>query len=348
MYRSKNQSCVLLLVTFSMAILSQASTSFGQNPWLVFEPSENANGKHVVFVSGDEEYRGEESCPMLAKILSQHHGFKCTVLFSINKETGCIDPFELGNTPGLESLASADAMIICCRWRILPDEQIKHIYDYLENGKPVIAFRTATHAFKSGNYGGYDWANFGRNVVGENWLSHHGEHKVQGGRGFVVPENAKHPILNSVADVFTTSDIYGIAALDQKAATVLLRGGVTETLDPASQLVEGKQNDPMMPFAWLKEYDSPTGKKKGMCFATTGGAAVDFRGADLRRMIVNATYFLTDLEVPESANVKFVDTYVPSFYGFPADTYFAERNLRVEDFGLGKSARSYPDPKVLR
>ena len=89
-----NQLVVRLLFTFSLAVLLQTSTAVGQDPWLVFEPSENANGKHVVFVSGDEEYRGEESCPMLAKILSQRHGFKCTVLFSINKETGCIDPFE--------------------------------------------------------------------------------------------------------------------------------------------------------------------------------------------------------------------------------------------------------------
>ena len=239
-------------------------------------------------------------------------------------------------------------MILCTRWRILPDDQIKHIYDFLEAGKPIVAFRTATHAFKSGDYGGYDWANFGRNVVGENWLSHHGDHKTQGGRGFIVPENADHPILNSVADVFTSSDIYGIEALDQKAATVLMRGGVTETLDPASQLIDGEKNDPMMPFAWLKDYDSPSGKKTGKCFATTGGAAVDFRSEDLRRMIINATFFLTDLEVPKKASVEFVDSFEPSFYGFPADTYFAKRNLRVEDFKLGKSGRSYPDPKILR
>lgn len=340
-----NRFPLLLLTIFAFACTSPV---FGDDPWLVFEPEENANGKHVVFVSGDEEYRGEESCPMLAKILSQRHGFKCTVLFSINKETGCIDPFELGNTPGLESLATADAMIICARWRILPDDQIKHIFEYLESGKPVIAFRTATHAFKTGNYGGYDWANFGVNVVGENWLSHHGGHKTQGGRGFVVPENADHAILNSVADIFTPSDIYGIAALDQKAATVLMRGGVTETLDPASQLIEGEKNDPMMPFAWLKDYDSPNGKKTGKCFATTGGAAVDFRSEDLRRMIVNATYFLTGLEVPEKANVDFVDPFEPSFYGFPDEEYFVKRNLRVQDFQLGNSAQSYPDPKLLK
>ena len=300
----KNEIATVLLFLF--VILSSDGTARGEDPWLVFEAAGEANGKHVVFVSGDEEYRGEESCPMLAKILSQHHGFKCTVLFSINRESGCIDPYELGNTPGLESLATADLMILCTRWRILPDDQIKHIYDFLEAGKPIVAFRTATHAFKSGDYGGYDWANFGRNVVGENWLSHHGDHKTQGGRGFIVPENADHPILNSVADVFTSSDIYGIEALDQKAATVLMRGGVTETLDPASQLIDGEKNDPMMPFAWLKDYDSPSGKKTGKCFATTGGAAVDFRSEDLRRMIINATFFLTDLEVPKKASVEFV------------------------------------------
>ena len=80
MHLTKIRFVVLLFVAFAFAILSQASTTFAQDPWLVFEPDGKANGKHVVFVSGDEEYRGEESCPMLAKILSQHHGFKCTCL----------------------------------------------------------------------------------------------------------------------------------------------------------------------------------------------------------------------------------------------------------------------------
>jgi len=337
---------ILLLSSF---ICSATCQLHAQDSFLVFEPAGNANGKHIVLVSGDEEYRGEESCPMLAKILSQHHGFKCTVLFSIDKETGCINPYEMSNIPGLESLASADLMILCTRWRILPDEQIKHVYNYLESGKPIIGFRTSTHAFKEGNYGDYDWSDFGRKVIGENWLSHHGDHKIQGGRGFIVPENKAHPILNSVTDVFTTSDIYGIAALDQEAATVLLRGGVTETLDPASQLVPGEKNDPMMPFAWLKDYASPTGKANGKCFATTGGASVDFRSEDLRRMIVNAAFFLCDLDVPAKANVDFVDPFEPSFYGFPEDglNFYRERNLRVEDFKLGFSANTYMDPKVL-
>src|SRR5579872_4395921 len=61
-------------------------------------------GKHIVFLTGDEEYRSEEGLPMLAKILAARHGFNCTVLFSINPATGAIDPDCQTNEPGLEAL----------------------------------------------------------------------------------------------------------------------------------------------------------------------------------------------------------------------------------------------------
>src|SRR5271154_3905325 len=64
-------------------------------------------GKHLVFLSGDEEYRSEEGLPQLAKILSQRHGFKCTVLFSVDKG-GIIDPDTNSSLPGAEALDSAD------------------------------------------------------------------------------------------------------------------------------------------------------------------------------------------------------------------------------------------------
>src|SRR6478736_1554522 len=76
-------------------------------------------GKHIVLVSGDEEYRSEESLPQLAKILARHHGFKCTVLFAIEDgreipaaggkapsvvrtNVGEINP-NISNIPGLEA-----------------------------------------------------------------------------------------------------------------------------------------------------------------------------------------------------------------------------------------------------
>src|SRR4051812_14774047 len=144
-------------------------------------------GKHVVLVSGDEEYRSEEALPQLAKILATRHGFKCTVLFAIGKD-GTIDPNRGDNIPGLEALDSADLMVLALRFRNLPDEQMKHIADYLDRGGPVVGLRTATHSFnipKGKTYSRYSYNNkdwdggFGRQVLGETWVNHHGKHGSQ-------------------------------------------------------------------------------------------------------------------------------------------------------------------------
>ena len=117
--------------------------------WVTYEGNEGlGKGKHIVLVSGDEEYRSEEALPMLAQILSKHHGFKCTVLFAIDPQTGEIDPENQTNIPGLEQLQTADLMVLFTRFRELPDEQMKYIDEYTQGGKPVVALRTSTHAFQ--------------------------------------------------------------------------------------------------------------------------------------------------------------------------------------------------------
>src|SRR6202051_474354 len=114
--------------------LSPASLRAG-DPWGVYDGFDGAGkGKHIVLISGDEEYRSEEALPQLGKILAKRHGFKCTVLFAIDKD-GTINP-GVYNNPGLETLKTADVMIMFLRWRDLPDEQMKHIVDYVEAGKP--------------------------------------------------------------------------------------------------------------------------------------------------------------------------------------------------------------------
>jgi len=115
---------VLLLAGSALAETAVASDS----PWITYKGSGGTgSGKHVVLVSGDEEYRSEESMPQLAKILAVHHGFDCTVLFPINKETGEIDPGAQDNIPGLKALEKADLMVIFTRFRELPDEDMKYI-----------------------------------------------------------------------------------------------------------------------------------------------------------------------------------------------------------------------------
>ena len=47
---------------------------------LVYEGTEGlGKGKHIVFIASDHEYRGEETCPAIARILAKRYGFKCTV-----------------------------------------------------------------------------------------------------------------------------------------------------------------------------------------------------------------------------------------------------------------------------
>jgi len=178
-------------------------------------------GKRIVLVSGDEEYRSEQALPQLARILSQHHGFDCTVLFAIDPKEGSIDPNRSDNIPGLEALDSADLMILFTRFRDLPDTQMKHIVDYVGSGRPVVAMRTATHAFDlktSGTYRRYSWnskewdGGFGRQVLGETWIDHHGRHGVESTRGIIVGGQESHPILRGIesGSIWVPTDVYKV------------------------------------------------------------------------------------------------------------------------------------------
>lgn len=302
-------------------------------------------GKRVVLMAGDEEYRSEEALPMLAKILSQRHGFDCVVLFSLDPEAGHIDPNNQNHIPGTEALDGADLFLVSTRFRDLPPEQAAPITAYLNAGKPVIGLRTATHAFRGAmEADGWRYGDFGLKILGETWVAHHGAHKREGARGIIESANAGHPVLRGVRDVFAPSDVYTVKNLTGDE-TLLLRAAVTETMDPGSPPVEGEKNDPPQAFAWLREYTSPDGRAKGQAFCTTGGAGVDLVSEDLRRLIVNAAYHLTGLEVPERADVDYVDPYYPSFFGFIRDeSFWPGRDLRPADFGLGKAPPAVDPP----
>ncbi len=79
------------------------------DPFLTIEGQAGPGKRqHIVFVTGEEYYRSEEGMSMFAKILARHHGFKCTVLFSIDPATGFINPNRNTSLPGLSALDSAD------------------------------------------------------------------------------------------------------------------------------------------------------------------------------------------------------------------------------------------------
>lgn len=311
-----------------MMVLAWGAAAFPAGPfWVEYPGGAGAGaGKHIVLISGDEEYRSEEGLPQLGKILSVRHGFRCTVLFAIDPETGEINPDVKHNIPGLERLADADLMIIATRMRHLPDAQMRQIVEYVASGRPIIGLRTATHAFElppESPYARFDWRSrewdggFGRQILGETWISHHGRHKEQSTRGVIAPGMEAHPVVRGCDDIWGPTDVYGVRLPLPGDSQPLVLGQVLTGMRPSDPPVAGVQNDPMMPIAWVRTYESESGQT-GRVFTTTMGAATDLESEGLRRLIVNAAYWCLGMEeqIPERANVDVVGEFRPTAYGF--------------------------------
>ena len=308
-----------------------AAMAVAADPWLALPGGEGpGQGKKIVLVSGDEEYRSEEALTQLGKILARHHGFDCTVLYAIDPATGDISPSIVDNIPGLESLRTADLMVIATRFRNLPDEQMREIDAYLRAGRPVVGMRTATHAFNipAGRaFHHYAWNHqgevmpqgFGRHVLGETWISHHGRHGKESTRGLLAPGAAEHPILRGIndGDIWGPTDVYGVRLPLPGDTRPLVLGQVLSDMQPGSAPVVGPKNDPLMPVAWTKTY-SVAGGPTGRVFATTMGAATDMVAAGTRRLLVNGCYWAVGLEgrIPAAANVDLVGEFVPTAFSF--------------------------------
>ena len=292
-------------------------------------PNLPGNGIHVVIVSGDEEYRSEEAAVQLGRILSKRHGFDCTILFAIDSQTGEINPNYNSNIPHLETLATADVLVVNLRFRNLPDDQMRWFDEYLTQGKPVLGKRTSTHAFNipgdrtfarySWNYPGEGQWNrgFGRLVLGETWISHHGHHAHESTRGIIAPEQRNHPIVRGCDDIFGPTNVYYIRLPLPGDSTTLVYGQVLVGMSPDDEPVVGPKNDPMMPIAWTKTYridDGPVGQ----VFTTTMGSSEDMESEGFRRLLVNAVYYLAGLEgrIPQSADVDIVGTFEVLPMGF--------------------------------
>ena len=316
---------------FLLALLLPAAAAVAADPWLVFQGKEGpGKGKSIVFISGDEEYRSEEGLPMLAKLLAKHFGYKCTVLFEIEARTGNISPNEHNNIPGLEALDSADLMVILTRFRALPDDQMKHIEDYLKSGKGVVGLRTATHAFSGiqGEYAKYNngsnvagWqGGFGKHILGEQWVNHWGHHKVESTRG-IIPDDVKdNPIVRGVKDIWVPTDVYEVKKLPE-GSTVLVLGQVLTGMKPTDPPVEGKKNDPMMPIAWSRNYKAESDSKEGRAFCTTMASSLDLKNEGVRRLVVNACFWAVGLEekITPDLDVSIVGPYEPHMFGFEKD-----------------------------
>jgi len=339
----------ILRFALALALIFGGVRNVAANPaeWLTYKGRFGpGKGKRIVFLTGDEEYRSEESMPAMARILAHRHGFHCTVLFSVNRENGEIDPAVVDNIPGLDSLKEADLLVVFTRFRHLPEDQMAKVVEYLNSGRPVIGVRTATHAFDydstpRAKFAEWAWrgphpefnGGFGRQVLGETWVDHYGGYRSQSTLGIVVPELKKHPILRGVGQIWGPSHAYEVTSLEGDSRPLVL-GQPLMGLNPTDPADPEK---PPVPIAWTKTFTGTSGKAARV-FTTTLGYGDDFKEEGLRRLFVNACYWCAGLEeqISAQADVSLVGSYAPrksNFGGYrrgvtPADR---QQNLSTDD-----------------
>jgi len=295
--------------------------------WLTYKGGDGpGKGKHIVLIAAEQEYRSEQSMPMLAKVLAEHHGFDCTVLFSVN-EDGEVDPTlpapfkdkaKRHHIPGLEKLADADCLIWISRFMQLSDEQMTLFHEYFDSGKPLIALRTANHGF----WGGKKYMVRGSAVgldklLGGSFMEHHGGWHRESTRGIIVAENSKHPILTGVNDIWGTSDVYRCHNTNSafpSDCTPLVLGQPLINLLPDAPANEKKEP---LPVAWTKTW---LGDKQlpSRILHFTMGSAEDFANDGVRRITVNAVYWGLGMEsaIQPNSSVDIVGPYTPLPAGF--------------------------------
>ncbi len=294
---------------------------------LVYEGTRGiGKGKHIVFIANDHEYRSEETCPALAKILAKRHGFRCTVIFGLD-ENGAIKGGGR-NMPGMEALKDADLLFFYARFMNLPDRQVDFLVDYFERGGPVVGVRTSTHGFNGQkgkweklnfNYTGDDYfGGLGEQIFGNTWhkergQSHYGSNHVMGCRITPDATAAAHPILMGVESIHAYSGAY--KSQPPADATPLLDVQVLNTFHASDDLNTEK---PVVNAGWSRDsYVAPSGTtKKARVVYASYGASEDLLSEDARRFLVNACLWAGGWEnqIKPNLNVNIVGKFTPSAY----------------------------------
>jgi len=250
----------------------------------------------VVFITGDHEYSGEETLPLIATELEKNYGINAKVLKAFpNQNTE-------KNIPGLEILAKADLVVFFLRWRQLPPEQLECIDKYLKSGKPVMGLRTSTHAFNfPKGHESEKWNAFGEFALnappgwGKAGHTHYG-HKSTTDIS-VIEAAKKHPILRGINPNFhVNSWLYRVLPdYPTNGSQWLLMG---KSVNPDKEAIEN-------PVAW-----TGTNSFGAKIFMTTLGHPEDFQAEDFQRLIINAIHWELGKKVPIKWKGK-IDINVP-------------------------------------
>jgi type 1 glutamine amidotransferase len=203
------------------------------------------------------EYSPVESLTELKKQLEEMYRVECTASFYAGTGT----PTKLEN---LDSLKSADLLLLFARRMNLREEQMKIIRSHWESGKPIVGIRTACHAFQKADNQIIDRQLFGGNYGG---TSSNGGYTTAPAKG-----QEDHPVLKGVGPIKAAKYAYGNGPLAD--GVVVLQ-------------VVGRIKDRPFPVTWVNTH------KGGRYFYTSMGAPDDFREEAFRRLLVNAIFWTT-------------------------------------------------------
>jgi len=178
-------------------------------------------------------------------------------------------------------------MVMFLRYRALPDAELNRILAYVKSGKPMVGFRTSTHAFNYPKDNPHADLNdgFGLDTWGQKWITHHGHTSTT--TVALRPDAAAHPILRGVTPFAAKSWLYHVLPLNGPA-TLLLDG----TAVNSERAQKFDQFPPLQPVAWTRE------RNGARVFFTTLGHPGDFEQPSMRRLVVNGILWALGRDVP--------------------------------------------------
>jgi putative membrane-bound dehydrogenase-like protein len=213
---------------------------------------------NVCLVSGAVEYDSDKSLAALEEYLEKHYNVKCTRAFRKADD----------DLPGLENLENCDVILLFARRLTIKGEQLERIKKYSTSGKPIVAVRTASHAFQN-------WLALDKEVFGGDYQNHYSEKLKTKVR--IADKGKDHPILLGFKPFESAGSLYKNPHV-AKDVEILLTGDNGEHTEP---------------IAWTRTH------KGGRIFYTSLGHQRDFENDSFRRMLANALFWTTKHAMPK-------------------------------------------------
>ena len=171
---------------------------------------------------------------------------------------------------------------------------MQHIADYLDRGGPVVGFRTATHAFQikrpDAKFLKYHWqtgedypGGFGRQILGETWVSHYGTNHKQSSRLLLQADQAdasdparREGRVGAVGRLHGESD---------RGQPVLATGQILDGMTPDSPPADGQGADAGRLVSHLHQRVRQVGTRVHDHARRVGGSAERRLPADVRQRV---------------------------------------------------------------